>query len=58
MLRITIELLPHGDASRARKLGEMTIANDATGSQSVGNYNGTLHAEYTAPGGRHLHLVW
>jgi hypothetical protein len=30
----------------------MEIANDATGSEHLGNYEGTLHAEYTPPGGR------
>lgn len=52
MLRINIELLPKGDASRARTLGTMTIANDATGTLELGNYVGTLNAEYTGPDGR------
>ena len=38
MIRITIELLPKGDESRKRHLGTMTIANDATGYSTVGNY--------------------
>lgn len=38
MLRITIELVPHGDESRIEKLGVCMIANDATGDQTTGNY--------------------
>lgn len=52
MIRITIQLLPHGDESRARTLGTMDIANDVTGDLDTGHYNGTLHAEYTGPDGR------
>lgn len=42
MIRVTVELLPHGDASRARHLGTMTIANDGTGTLQRGNYTATL----------------
>lgn len=42
MIRITVELLPGGDASRARHLGTATIANDATGDARTGNYVFTL----------------
>mgnify|MGYP003647222753 CR=1 FL=1 len=52
MIRVTIELLPKGDESRKRQLGTMEIVNDATGNDGVGNYNGTLHAEYTDEEGR------
>lgn len=52
MIRITVELLPKGDASRARTLATMEIANDGTGTPDVGNYSGTLHAEYTGSSGR------
>ena len=52
MIRITIQLIPKGDESRARTLGTMEIANDGTGDLQVGNYEGTLHAEYTQPNGR------
>lgn len=38
MLRITVELLPLGDETRARHLGTAIIANDATGSRARGNY--------------------
>lgn len=47
MIRITIEMIPHGDESRARKMYTMEIENDGTGNQYTGNYLGTLHAEYT-----------
>jgi hypothetical protein len=53
MLRVTVELLPCGDESRRRTLASMDIANDGTGTRTVGNYRGTLHAEYTGPHGRH-----
>jgi|JI10StandDraft_1071094.scaffolds.fasta_scaffold15839_2 hypothetical protein len=52
MIRITIELVSAVDSSRNRVLGTMEIANDATGNLEVGNYSGTLHAEYTRPDGR------
>jgi hypothetical protein len=52
MVRVTVELIPHGDESRPRTLGVMEIANDGTGTDHVGNYGGTLHAEYTGAEGR------
>ncbi len=39
MLRITIELVPHGVESRKRVLGQAIIANDGTGTHDTGNYN-------------------
>lgn len=56
MIRITVELLPKGSEVGKRTLGTMEIANDATGSRSIGNYRGTLHAEYTGPAGRGGHV--
>jgi hypothetical protein len=38
MLRITIELVPYGDESKKEVIGIATIANDATGDQTTGNY--------------------
>ena len=38
MLRITVELLPQGDASKARHLGTAEISNDGTGTSDEGNY--------------------
>lgn len=42
MLRITVELLPLGDESRARVLSVAEIANDGTGTLDTGNYVFTL----------------
>lgn len=52
MIRVTIELVPKGDETRKRVLGTMVVCNDGTGNELLGNYNGTLHAEYTGSGGR------
>jgi hypothetical protein len=54
MIRITAELIPGGDAKspRRRVLGTIDIANDGSGDGEIGNYDGTLHAEYTGPNGR------
>lgn len=38
MLRITVELVPHGDESRAETIETMLIANDTTGNYVKGNY--------------------
>lgn len=38
MIRVTIELFPKGHAPAQHK-GRMVIANDGTGSTTVGNYN-------------------
>lgn len=38
MLRVTIELVPHGDETRAREIGIMLIANDGEGTHAKGNY--------------------
>lgn len=42
MLRVTIELLPHGSESRTRLLGTAYIVNDGFGSENSGNYQVTL----------------
>jgi hypothetical protein len=52
MLRITVELIPGGDEGRKRTIATMEIANDGTGTPDLGNYTGTLHAEYTKAGRR------
>ena len=52
MMRVTVELIPHGDESRKRTIGKMEIANDGSGDLSCGNYDGVLHAEYTDEDGR------
>ena len=38
MLRVTIELVPHGDETRAREIGTMLIANDGEGTHVKGDY--------------------
>jgi hypothetical protein len=38
MLRITVELLPHGRPDRARHLGTALISNDGTGDETHANY--------------------
>jgi len=42
MLRITIELLPDGDEEAAHSLGQLTIANDDTGTPLNGHYDTQL----------------
>lgn len=42
MLRITVELLPKGDASRSRHLGTAYITNDGSGDTQHGNYTVVL----------------
>lgn len=39
MIRVTVELLPGGDAGRARHLGTAYIANDGTGTETTGSYS-------------------
>jgi hypothetical protein len=46
MIRVTVELLPHGSEENKRILGVMLIANDSTGSATVGNYVGSMTTEY------------
>lgn len=38
MIRVTVELVPHGDESRARVLARGTMTNDGTGTLQRGNY--------------------
>lgn len=44
MLRVTVEIVPHGDEEKAETLGMMTIANDGTNSfrPQMGNYDVNL----------------
>ena len=39
MLRVTVELLPHGSEERKSTLATLIIVNDGTGSVQLGNYN-------------------
>jgi hypothetical protein len=38
MIRVTIQLIPRGDETKARHMGTVEIANDGTGDQALGNY--------------------
>lgn len=38
MLRVTIELLPHGDESKAEVVGVATIVNTGEGTAETGSY--------------------
>lgn len=38
MIRVTIQMIPRGDESRARHMGTVEIANDGTGDHTTGNY--------------------
>lgn len=49
MLRITIELVPHGDESRKRAIGYAEIRNDGTGDRQTGNY-GVRLSQWGRPG--------
>lgn len=51
MIRVTVELVPHGSEAHKKTLAVMEIANDGTGDRTIGNYNATMTAEYTE--GRH-----
>jgi len=42
MIRITIEMLPKGDEQKGRLLGRAIIANDASGTETRGNYRCTI----------------
>lgn len=48
MIRITVEMIPHGDESKKRPLAMMEIANDGTGDDTTGNYCAVMVAEYTS----------
>jgi hypothetical protein len=53
VIRVTVELIPHGDESRKRELARMEIVNDESGDQATGSYDGVLFAEYTPLCGRY-----
>jgi len=44
-LRVTIELIPHGDENRKRTVAVVDIANDGTGNHEVGNYDVTAEGD-------------
>ena len=49
MLRITIELLPHGSEKHKKPLGMAIITNDGTGNESSGNYDVKLYTWHEPP---------
>ena len=42
MIVVRIEVWPFGNRSRRREIGQIVIANDATGDCEIGNYNAAL----------------
>lgn len=57
MIRVTVELISAVHQSRNRTLGTLEIANDGSGGPKIGNYDATLHAEYTPPEGRKCRIT-
>jgi hypothetical protein len=45
MIRVTVELVPFGDESRKRKIGEMIVANDLTGNIDYGCYRAYISSD-------------
>ena len=45
MLRLTLELIPHGIEESKRNIGTLEIYNDRTGTDEFGNYRFTLTGE-------------
>lgn len=45
MIRVTVELVPHGDERAKNTLGVIEVVNDGTGDMHTGNYDvtGTFH---------------
>lgn len=43
MLKITIELIPHGDKSKSKVIGTGYVTNDGTGDKSYGNYKAVFY---------------
>ena len=41
MLRVTVELFPHGQVKRGIILSQVFITNDGSGTPKLGNYNVT-----------------
>lgn len=57
MLRITIELVPFGNEDEAKQIGQMVLANDASGDSTTGNYEAIIAPDaWTGAGERHVKL--
>jgi hypothetical protein len=54
-LRITVDLIPQGDESRRRKIGELYIVNDGSGTREIGNYKFKLIGLTTGGGIERCH---
>lgn len=52
MLRITIELVPHGDESKKKVIAQGEIVNTGTGDWIHGDYAYRLHEEHRQSGSR------
>ena len=44
-LQVTIDIIPHGDKSKRRRLATIDIVNDGTGDRYVGRYTVTAEGE-------------
>jgi len=47
MIKVTIELVPHGMAEHSKQIGTLTIANDGTGDSVFSNYNWVAEDDMT-----------
>lgn len=45
MLRVTVELVPYGDESKKKQIGQMVIANDSSGDSSKASYQAWTAAD-------------
>lgn len=58
MLRVTVELVPFGDESRKKVIGEMVIANDGLAQEpDVGNYDAVIEADTWSGQGRQYRRI-
>jgi hypothetical protein len=48
-LRVTVEIIPHGNEGQKRRIAVVDIANDGTGNNDFGNY--VMRAEGECQGG-------
>lgn len=49
MIRITVELVPRGNENKKRVIGTAVIANDASGTPKIGNYEAALSTRHKKP---------
>ena len=55
MIRVIVQLCPHGNTEHVQVLGTMEICN-VGGNLDIGEYDGVLYAEYTPQEGRRGHV--